>query len=48
MGGLVVYAVRFLSGGALVRTFALVSEVWRPKRIAGIFSAALSVPGAAG
>lgn len=37
------YGVRFLAGGALVCAFALVSEVWRPKRFAGIFSAAPSV-----
>ena len=38
-----IYAIRFVAGGALVCAFALVSEIWQPKRFAGLFSAAPSV-----
>lgn len=34
---------RFLLGGAIVSAFALVGDVVRPKRFAGLFSAAPSV-----
>lgn len=34
---------RFLLGGALVSLFALIGEVLRPKRLAGIFGGAPSV-----
>jgi uncharacterized membrane protein (GlpM family) len=34
---------RFLIGGALVSVFALVGDVMRPKRFAGIFGAAPSI-----
>src|SRR5215469_13902348 len=41
--GIGVYIAKFVAGGALVCVFALVSEVFAPKRFAGIFSAAPSV-----
>ncbi|HLZ22519.1 MAG TPA: DUF3147 family protein [Ktedonobacterales bacterium] len=41
--GIGYYSAKFLVGGALVCVFALVSEVFAPKRFAGIFSAAPSV-----
>jgi len=34
---------RFLLGGALVSVFALIGDVVRPKRLAGLFAAAPSV-----
>jgi len=34
---------RFLPGGAIVSAFALIGDVVRPKRFAGLFSAAPSV-----
>ncbi|MGB9332915.1 MAG: DUF3147 family protein [Steroidobacteraceae bacterium] len=34
---------RFLLGGALVSAFALIADVLRPKRFAGLFAAAPSV-----
>jgi hypothetical protein len=43
MPELIIYVLRFIAGGALVCVFALVSEVWQPKRFAGTFSAAPSV-----
>ena len=41
--GIGYYIAKFCVGGALVCAFALVSEVFSPKRFAGIFSAAPSV-----
>lgn len=38
-----VYLLRFLAGGALVCAFTAISQVFKPKRFAGIFSAAPSV-----
>jgi hypothetical protein len=38
-----VYVFRFLAGGALVCAFTVISQVVKPKRFAGIFSAAPSV-----
>jgi hypothetical protein len=35
--------IRFLIGGAVVMTFAMIGDVLRPKSFAGIFSAAPSV-----
>ena len=40
MGELV---VRFLVGGVLVSTFALLGEIFRPKSFAGLFGAAPSI-----
>ena len=37
------YVAKFFAGGLLVCVFALVSQVWKPKQFAGIFSAAPSV-----
>jgi len=37
------YVVRFLVGGFLVSTFALLGDVLRPKSFAGLFGAAPSV-----
>lgn len=34
---------RFSAGGALVSAFALVADVIRPRRFAGLFAAALSI-----
>jgi hypothetical protein len=33
------YIARFVAGGLLVCAFALVSEMYKPKQFAGIFSA---------
>jgi Protein of unknown function (DUF3147) len=41
--GIGVYIAKFLAGGALVCIFALISEIFTPKRFAGLFSAAPSV-----
>jgi len=41
--GIGVYIAKFMAGGALVCIFALISEVFAPKRFAGLFSAAPSV-----
>lgn len=41
--GIGYFIAKFLVGGALVCTFALVSEVCAPKRFSGLFSAAPSV-----
>ncbi len=38
-----VYLIRFLAGGALVCAFTVISQVFTPKRFAGIFSAAPTV-----
>ena len=35
--------VRFLTGGTLVSAFALVGDILRPKRFAGLFGAAPSI-----
>lgn len=40
---ILVDVVRFLAGGALVCLFALISDIYRPKRFSGLFSAAPSV-----
>lgn len=37
------YILRFLIGGVVVSTFAVLAEVFRPKSFAGLFSAAPSV-----
>jgi hypothetical protein len=37
------YGAKFLAGGCLVCTFALISQICQPKQFAGIFSAAPSV-----
>ena len=37
------YLAKFLAGGALVVLFALISEMFEPKRFAGIFAAAPSI-----
>jgi hypothetical protein len=37
------YIARFAAGGLLVCVFALISEIFKPKQFAGIFSAAPSV-----
>jgi hypothetical protein len=37
------YLAKFLAGGALVVLFAVVSEMFEPKRFAGLFAAAPSV-----
>jgi Protein of unknown function (DUF3147) len=37
------YVVRFLVGGAVVSTFAMLADVLRPKTFAGLFGAAPSV-----
>lgn len=39
----IIYVAKFLVGGALVCTFALISEVCMPKRFSGLFSSAPSV-----
>ena len=35
--------IRFLIGGAVVSSFALLGEVFRPKTFAGLFGAAPSI-----
>ena len=37
------YVVRFLAGGVVVSTFAMLGDVLRPKSFAGLFGAAPSV-----
>jgi len=37
------YVVRFLLGGAVVSMFAMLGDVLRPKRFAGLFGAAPAV-----
>lgn len=37
------YAVRFLAGGMIVSTFAILGDLLRPKSFAGLFGAAPSV-----
>jgi Protein of unknown function (DUF3147) len=37
------YVIRFLVGGAVVSTFAMLGDVLRPKSFAGLFGAAPSV-----
>jgi hypothetical protein len=37
------YLGKFLAGGALVVIFAVISEMFQPKRFAGIFAAAPSI-----
>jgi uncharacterized membrane protein (GlpM family) len=37
------YVLRFLAGGLIVSTFAVIADVLRPKGFAGLFSAAPSV-----
>jgi Protein of unknown function (DUF3147) len=41
--GIGVYATKFIVGGILVCLFALVAEVYSPKRFAGLFSASPAV-----
>ena len=43
MNEVVLLAVRVLAGGALVVTFAMVSDMLKPKMFAGLFAAAPSV-----
>ena len=43
MNELVLLAVRVLAGGALVVTFAMLSDMLKPKMFAGLFGAAPSV-----
>jgi hypothetical protein len=42
-GGSVDYALRFLIGGAIVSSFAILGDLLRPKSFAGLFGAAPSV-----
>jgi Protein of unknown function (DUF3147) len=37
------YAIRFLIGGVVVSSFAVLGEIFRPKSFAGIFGAAPSI-----